>query len=83
MNAWELADVARPLHAVSQTIGPFDHPTGKYNVLFNNKRCVVVQPGVVEHIMKLLKPVAECGREGNLYTAEMVLQPCGGQGQGK
>ena len=83
VNAWELADVARLLHAVSQTTGPFDHPTGKYDVLFNNKRCVVVQPGVVEHIMKHLTPVAENGREGNLYTAGMVLQPFGGQGQGK
>ena len=83
VNEWELADVARPLHSVSQTTGPFDHPTGKYDVLFSNKRCVVVQPGVVEHIMKHLKPVAEYGREGNLYTAEMVLQPFGGQGQGK
>ena len=46
VNEWELADVARPLHSVSQTTGPY-------------------------------------GREGNLYTAEMVLQPFGGQGQGK
>ena len=45
--------------------------------------CVVVEHGVVAHIMKHFKPIAEYGRDGNLYTAEMVLQPFSGQDQGK
>ena len=75
MNA---ADVARPRHAVSQVTGRVNYPTGRHNVLFNNKRCVVVQAGVVDHIMKHLAAVSEYAREGNLYTAEMVLAPFAG-----
>ena len=63
---WNVADVARPLHAVSQVTGPADHPTGKHDVLFNNKRCVVVEPGVVEYILQRVKPIAEYVREGDL-----------------
>ena len=72
-NNWNVADVARPLHAVSQMIGPADHSTGRHDVLFNNKMCVVVEPGVVERLMKTIKPVAEYTREGNLYFADMIL----------
>ena len=77
---WNVADVARPLHAVSQVTGPADHPTGKHDVLFNNKRCVVVEPGVVEYILQRVKPIAEYVREGDLYLAEMQLSTFGRQG---
>ena len=75
---WEVADVTRPLHAVSQVTGPEEHPVGLQDVLFNNKRCVVVPPGVVERIIKELAaqkihPVAEYGRKGGLYLAEMQM----------
>ena len=78
---WNVADVARPLHAVSQVTGPADHPVGKHDVLFNNKRCVVVEPGVVEYILQRVKPIAEYVREGDLYLAEMQLSAFGRQGQ--
>ena len=74
---WNAADVARPLHAVSQVTGPADHATGKHDVLFNNKRCVVVEPGVVERLLQSIKPIAEYTREGNLYLADMILSPFG------
>ena len=72
---WNAADVARPLHAVSQVTGPADHATGKHDVLFNNKRCVVVEAGVVERLLLSIKPIAEYTREGNLYLADMILSP--------
>ena len=78
VNKWNLADVVRPLHSVAEIIGPADQPKGNYDVLFNNKRCVVVEAGVVEHIMQQLQAVSDYTREGNLYTAEMVLSPFGG-----
>ena len=77
VNKWNLADVVRPLHSVAEITGPADHPKGNYDVLFNNRRCVVVEAGVVEHIMQHLQAVSEYSREGNLYTAEMVLSPFG------
>ena len=78
---WNVADVARPLHAVSQVTGPADHPVGKHDVLFNNKRCVVVEPGVVEYILQRVTPIAEYVREGDLYLAEMQLSAFGRQGR--
>ena len=78
VNKWNLADVVRPLHSVAEITGPADQAKGNYDVLFNNKRCVVVQAGVVDHIMKHLAAVSEYAREGNLYTAEMVLAPFAG-----
>ena len=79
---WQVADVTRPLHSVSEVCGPQDHATGHHDVLFNNKRCVVVPPGVVEHIMQHIDFVAEYPREGNLYVAEMMLSSFPRQGPG-
>ena len=62
---WQLADVTRPLHSASRVTGPEEGP-GKQDVLFNNKRCVVVPPGIVEEILKKVAPVMEYKREGNL-----------------
>ena len=78
---WQLADVTRPLHSVSRVTGPEEGP-GKQDVLFNNKRCVVVPPGIVEEIQKKVAPVMEYKREGNLYLAEMAMSSFGRQGQG-
>ena len=58
-NNWNVADVARPLRAVSQVNGPADHLTGRHDVIFNNKRCVVVETGVVERLLQTVKPIAE------------------------
>ena len=78
---WEMADVTRPLHSVSQVAGPRDGP-GKFDVLFNNKRCIVVPPGVVEQIAQRLQGriQAEYPREGNLYVGDMTISGFGRQG---
>ena len=46
---------------------------GGRHKIFCAGRGVVVPPGVVEHILKTAKPVAECLREGNLYIDEMEM----------
>ena len=79
-NVWNLANVARPLHAVSQIAGPYEG-NGNHDILFNNKKCVVVPPGIVEAVLKQIKPVAEYQREGNLYLAEFEMSDFAGQGQ--
>ena len=77
---WQVADVTRALHSCSTICGPEEHPTGLQDVLFNNKRCVIVPPGVVERILREVRPVAEYLREGGLYTAEMELSSFPRQG---
>ena len=69
---WDVADVTRPLHSVSQIAGPIEGD-GNHDILFNNKRCIVVEPGIVEAILQLMKPIAEYKREGNLYLSEFTL----------
>ncbi len=69
---WDVADGTRPTHSVSRIAGPAGGD-GNMDVLFNNKTCYVVPPGVVERIMREVKAVAEYPREGNLYVAEMEL----------
>ena len=76
---WETADVTRPLHSVSQVTGPADDPL-KQDVLFTNRKCVVVPPGVVEEILKKVKPIVQHNREGNLYLAEMRMSSFPRQG---
>ena len=77
---WQVANVTRPLNSVSKVTGPEDGP-GEHDVLFNNKTCFVVPPGVVAEIMKRIKPVAEYPREGGLYVGEMTLSSFQRQGQ--
>ena len=77
---WNVADVTRPLHSVSQIAGPYDG-TGNQDVLFNNKRCVVVAPGVVEAIMKQISSVAEYHRGCNLYLSDFTMSGIVRQGQ--
>ena len=69
---WNVADVTRPLHSVSQIAGPYDGD-GDLDVLFNNKRCVVVRPGVVEAVVGQISPVAEYHRDGNLYLSDFTM----------
>jgi hypothetical protein len=69
---WHAADVTRPLHAVSQVAGPEDGD-GLHDVLFTNKKCVVVPPGIVEKVLKVIKPLAEYKRKGGLYLADLEL----------
>ena len=70
---WSLADDSRPLHSVSQITGPAEHDAGKHDVLFNKRSCVVVPAGIVDQILRQVKPAAEYRRDGNLYLADMVV----------
>ena len=64
---------------MSTVCGSYDGP-GEKDVLFNNKTCYVVPPGVVERIMKEVQAAAEYPRGGNLYVAEMELSSFTRQG---
>jgi len=77
---WSVAEVTRALHSVSKVTGPEEHPTGHHDVLFNNKRCCVVPPGIVELIMQKVKAVAEYKRSGGLYLADITLSSFTRQG---
>ena len=54
---------------------------GKQDVLFNNDLCVVAPPGVVNEILKKIKPVMKYEREGNLYIADLRMSSFHRQGQ--
>jgi hypothetical protein len=77
---WSVAEVTRALHSVSKVTGPEDHPVGHHGVLFNNKRCCVVPPGIVELIMKKVKAIAEYKRSGGLYLADITMSSFTRQG---
>ena len=77
---WSCAEVTRALHSVSKIAGPEDHPTGYQDVIFNNKRCCVVPPGIVNLIMTKVKAVAEYKRAGGLYLADITLSSFARQG---
>jgi len=79
---WQVADVTRPLNSVSETCGPIDGP-GTQDVLFTNKRCYVVPPGIVEQIMKTTKSVVEYDPTGGLYLADIEMSSFPRQGLGR
>ena len=70
---WNMANVGRPLHSTAEVTGPIEHPTGKQDVLFNNKKCVVVAPGVVNAILKFIRPLSTYPRQGNLYVGKVTV----------
>ena len=53
---------------------------GRQGVIFSNKKCVVVPPGVVERILATVTPLAEYTRTGGLYLAEMTMSSFARQG---
>ena len=69
---WNVADVTRPLHSVGCIAGPEEGP-GLQDVLLNNKKCVVVPPGVVEMTLKTVKTVAQYNRDHGLYVGNMTM----------
>ena len=73
-SRFEVADVTRALHSISRISGAESGP-GEHDVLFNNKRGVVVPPGTVEKILAMLKivPITEYKRKGGLYVAKMKM----------
>ena len=68
---WKLADVVRPLHAVVKITGTKEEP--KQDVLFTAGRAVVVPAGVVEQILKTVRPLMQYNREGDLYIAKLTM----------
>ena len=79
--AWQASDVNRALHSVAKVCGPKGEGNAKQDVLFDNDVCVVVPPGVVKAIVKLMKPVMQYEREGNLYVAELEMSSFPRHGQ--
>ena len=69
---WCAADVSKALHSISETTGPFDGP-GTHDVLFNNRLGVVVPLGIVNMILKRIKPLLTYDRRGGLYCADLEV----------
>ncbi len=67
-NVFQVADVTRPLHSVSQVAD-----TDK-EVLFTKGECVVVPEGALSKYLKGIKIFARYGRRGGLYTARMRVR---------
>jgi len=79
---WQVADVTRPLNSVSETCGPIDG-AGRQDVLFTNKKCFVVPPGVVDEIMRRTTAVVEYDRSGGLYLADIEMSSFTRPGPGR
>ena len=78
--AWDCADVSRALHSIAKITGP-EHGDGVHEVLFTNRRAVVVPAGFVDKILQRTTPILEYNRTGNLYLAEVKLSSFTRQGQ--
>ena len=61
---WTACAVTRPLQSVSKIAGPEDGP-GVQDVMFNNRIGVVIPPGLLEMLLKHVKPEAKYPRRGN------------------
>ena len=79
---WNACGVTRPLQPVSKTAGPEDGP-GEQDIMFNNKVGVIMPPGLVNMILKHVKPVATYPRRGGLYVCELELSSFPRQGQAR
>jgi hypothetical protein len=78
--SWTACAVTRPLHSVSKVAGPEGHPTGIQDVMFNNRIGVVMPPGLVDLLMKHIKPVARYPRRGGLYVGDFEMSSFTRQG---
>jgi hypothetical protein len=76
---WTACAVTRPLHSVSKIAGPEDGP-GVQDVMFNNRIGVVMPPGLVELLLKHIKPVARYPRRGGLYVGDFEMSSFPRQG---
>ena len=61
--AWDCADVSRALHSIAKITGP-EHGDGVHEVLFTNRRAVVVPAFFVDKILQRTTPVLEYNRIG-------------------
>ena len=71
-TGWTMVEVSRPLHSVSKICGPIDE--SQQDVLFNNKKCVIVPPGVVDRVLQYISPLMQYDRKGGLYVADLELR---------
>jgi hypothetical protein len=78
--SWTAAAVTRPLRSVSNIAGPEDHPVGIQDVMFNNRIGVVMPPGLVDLLLKHIKPVARYPRRGGLYVGDFEMSSFTRQG---
>lgn len=77
--AWTACAVTRPLHSVSKVCGPEEGP-GVQDFMFNNRIGVVMPPGLVNLILKYVKPVARYPRRGGLYVGDFEMSSFPRQG---
>jgi len=76
---WTACAVTRPLHSVSKIAGPEEGP-GIQDVMFNNRIGVVMPPGLVDLLLKHIKPVARYPRRGGLYVGDFEMSSFPRQG---
>jgi len=69
---WTACAVTRPLHSVSKVCGPEEGP-GVQDFMFNNRIGVVMPPGLVDLLLKHIKPVARYPRRGGLYVGDFEM----------
>jgi hypothetical protein len=67
-NVFQVADVTRPLHSVSQIAD-----TNK-EILFTKGECLVVPEGALSRYLKGIKVFARYGRRGGLYLSRMTVR---------
>ncbi len=67
-KVFQLADVTRPLHSVSQVAD------ANKEILFTKGECVVVPEGSLSKYLKGIRIFARYGRRGGLYTAQMRVR---------
>ena len=66
---WSVAEVVRPLHAVCKLTGSVEEP--KHDVLFT--------AGIVEALLKNIKPLMQYKRQVGLFVAKMMASIFAGQ----
>ena len=76
---WTACAVTRPLHSVSKVCGPEEGP-GVQDFMFNNRIGVVMPPGLVDLLLKHIKPVARYPRRGGLYVGDFEMSSFTRQG---
>jgi len=76
---WTACAVTRPLHSVSKVCGPEKGP-GVQDFMFNNRIGVVMPPGLVDLLLKHIKPAAKYPRRGGLYVGDFEMSSFTRQG---
>ena len=76
---WAACAATWPLHSVSKITGPEDGP-GVQDIMFNNRIGAVMPPGLVDLLLKHVKPVARYPRRGGLYVGDFEMSSFTRQG---